>query len=90
MEWLTLLLLGLIGVGQIRTAHRVRQLDQKVNRFATRQSDIRWKRRENRTPSVDARARTVSRDSNDLNATGRMSTGVHRKKRIHARAEDDR
>lgn len=90
MELLTtLLLLGAFGVGQLITTRQYRQLDQKINRFASRQSDIRWKRRESRIPSVDAQARTTSRDSDDLPATGRMSTGVHRKKRTHARAEDD-
>lgn len=41
------------------------------------------------TPTIDARGRTVIRDTDDLPLTGRMSVAVHREKKDYERHTDD-
>lgn len=65
--------------GQIRDL-RSDLLQVRSELASTKQARIRSFVQSTATPHVDAKARTVTRDSHDLPATGRMSQGVHRKK----------
>lgn len=55
-----------------------------------KQARIKSKQASQGIPVVDAKAVTVRRDTDDLPLTGRMSTGVHRKKMDFGAANDDR
>lgn len=88
MDWIdwvidlvTLLILGRLVMILLRIEKWMSIISRKVDEQKARQSSIAARRASTSTPSVDAKARTTKRDSNDLPATGRMSMGIHRKKR---------
>lgn len=63
---------------------RYQELQQQINKIrsdiAARQAQIAHARSTRQVPHVDAKARTVQRDTDDLPVTGRMSQGVKRVK----------
>lgn len=96
MDWV-LLVLGLMILAYLvyvarqvdDVKRRQRQTLTLLSRATTRQSSVANRPTMQRSPQVDAKARTVRRDSNDLEATGRMSMAVHRKKVDFASTESD-
>lgn len=87
MDWVIVFLLGVVLVMQIITMRslddirrRQRQTMASLDSLRTRQSSIATQRTSQQRPQVDVRSRTVRRDTDDLPATGRMSTAVHRKR----------
>ena len=85
MDWVLLVLLLIILVYLVILHRRFDGVDEKLRvlntKFSTRQSSVASRRASTGTPIVDAKARTTRRDSNDLPTTGRMSDGLHRRKR---------
>lgn len=90
MIWVVLTIIAVAVVTliamQVSMRRDVKKLDVRLQYHivstSTRQSRVVNQVVTRRNPQVDAVARTVKRDSNDLPLTGRMSTGVHRKKNI--------
>ena len=82
-----------IFVAQIKILSGVKSLGNRLseleNSLRVRQGNISSQRATRANPKVDSKARTVVRDTHDLPLTGRMSQGVHRKKReIDSLTED--
>jgi len=68
----------------------VRKLRHEMEKWRVRQSKIKSRVANTGIPVVDATVRTIRRDTDDLPLTGRMSTGLHRKKRDFGTTNDDR
>lgn len=96
MDWVILfLLLGVLAYLVVISRQlddvkrRQRQTLQSLNQFRTRQTSVAQGRVIQRGPTIDAQARTIRRDSNDIPATGRMSRAIHRTKVDYARTDTD-
>lgn len=96
MDWVIVVIQLVVLVMLLRIAaqlrdvkDRLRVISTKVDEQKARQSQITARRASSSTPQVDAKARTTKRDTDDLPLTGRMSMGVHRKKRDYDGNADD-
>lgn len=86
-----LLLLILTGINQHRQGNQIRTLlknqRQMGNLLRARQSRVKQGYGSSKIPSNEGQAKTSRRDSNDLPATGRMTT-IHTKRARAEEAED--
>lgn len=89
MEWLVWIGLLTLGAGQVANWRKLKGIEEHLLVFRTRQGKIASQRTGVANPKVDSRARTTIRDTKDLPATARISTGVHRKKRNFDRLTPD-
>ena len=78
MDWLLLIMAGLIGVGQLaiwranqKTLRQLESVRAQLTLFRARQGEIR-KTQAFKAPPTIVRPRTVARDTPDIPATGRM------------------
>lgn len=85
MDWVIIALLLIILAYLVILHRRLDGVENKLrvmnSKFSTRQTGVAHRRSTESIPHVDARARTVRRDTHDLPVTGRMSDGLHRRKR---------
>lgn len=89
MEWLVWIGIFALGAGQAATWRKLNKMEEHLLVFRTRQGKIASQRVSTANPQVDSHARTTVRDTPDLPATARISTGVHRKKRDFDRLTHD-
>ena len=89
MDWVILVGLVWIAIGQFRIERRFHTMSQELRAFRTRQSQVAQARMNRPGPTIQ-KARTTVRDTNDLPATGRMVAGVKMSKVNNARNTDDR
>ena len=97
MNWIELVIFGMLGVGQLywadqtrKSRRQVEKLQVQLNVLRTRQGKISSERASRSAPKVDSIARTIIRDSDDLPKTGRMAVGLHRKRVDHGSVNHDR
>jgi len=98
MDWLVIIAIALVVINLIYTIAvwrmaislgvEIKSLKASVLAGKPRQAHIKSKTANTGIPIVDARAVTVRRDTDDLPLTGRMSTGLHRRKRDYGAADD--
>lgn len=93
MTYILLFVLLVIVVMQFRLASTlklmIKRLDGVEAMFRVRQGQIGRQKAVTKNPTVDSKARTVVRDTDDLPLTGRMSTGIHRVRSTDARIDYD-
>lgn len=78
--WILILVLQVMNYRQLsKLRAQLTHVEMQLNGFRVRQGKIASRKSSSKPPGVDAKARTVRRDTDDLPATGRMSNGLHMK-----------
>jgi hypothetical protein len=87
--FLLIVVIAMVGrlMWDIRRLHE--QLRKHDIHTRVRQGEISRQKMNHATPTIDSRARTSVRDTDDLPATGRMSQGLSRRKNHDRHTDDD-
>lgn len=79
MEYLIFAGLIALGVFEYKNKQQLNKIQAELKMFRSRQSEIRMQQTSVKKPVIDARARTTTRDTNDLPATARIGRVTRRR-----------